>query len=91
MAKEEQLFIDTPEGNEERRERQERSRFRLTKEHLDRVRHIEGFPIAKDENIISLSDPPYYTACPNPFLGDFIREHGKPYDPDNDAYRRHML
>jgi len=88
MAKEEQLFIDTPEGNEERRERQERSRFRLTKEHLDRVRHIEGFPIAKDENIISLSDPPYYTACPNPFLGDFIREHGKPYDPDNDAYRR---
>ncbi len=88
MAKEEQLFIDTPEGNEERREWQERSRYRLTKEHLDRVRHIEGFPIAKDEDIINLSDPPYYTACPNPFIGDFIKEHGKPYDPDNDDYRR---
>ena len=88
MAKEEQLFIDTPEGNGEGREWQERSRFRLTKEHLDRVRHIEGFPIAKDEDIINLSDPPYYTACPNPFIGDFIREHGKPYDPDNDDYRR---
>jgi len=88
VAEQEQLFTDTPEGNGERRKRQERSRYRLTKEHLDRVRHIEGFPIAKDENIISLSDPPYYTACPNPFLGDFIREHGKPYDPDNDAYRR---
>jgi DNA modification methylase len=88
VAEQEQLFTDTPEGNGERRERQERSRFRLTKEHLDRVRHIEGFPIAKDEDIISLSDPPYYTACPNPFIGDFIKEHGKPYDPDNDAYRR---
>jgi len=52
------------------------------------VRHIEGFPIAKDEDIISLSDPPYYTACPNPFIGDFIKEHGKPYDPENDDYRR---
>ncbi len=88
MAKEEQLFIDTPEGNGEGREWQERSRYRLTKEHLDRVRHIEGFPIAKDEDIINLSDPPYYTACPNPFIGDFIKEHGKPYDPDNDDYRR---
>ncbi|PRR74658.1 DNA methyltransferase [Neomoorella humiferrea] len=88
MAKEEQLFIDTPERNKEGREWQERSRFRLTKEHLDLVRHIEGFPIAKDEDIINLSDPPYYTACPNPFIGDFIKEHGKPYDPDNDAYRR---
>ena len=88
MAEQEQLFTDTPEGNGERRERQERLRFRLTKEHLDRVRHIEGFPIAKDEDIISLSDPPYYTACPNPFIGDFIKEHGKPYDPDNDDYRR---
>jgi len=88
VAEQEQLFTDTPEGNGERRERQERLRFRLTKEHLDRVRHIEGFPIAKDEDIISLSDPPYYTACPNPFIGDFIKEHGKPYDPDNDDYRR---
>lgn len=63
-------------------------RFKLTKEHLDRVRHIEGFPIAKDEDIIALSDPPYYTACPNPFIGDFIKEHGKPYDPENDSYHR---
>jgi len=88
VAEQEQLFTDTPEGNGERRKRQERSRYRLTKEHLDQVRHIEGFPIAKDEDIINLSDPPYYTACPNPFIGDFIKEHGKPYDPDNDAYRR---
>jgi DNA modification methylase len=62
--------------------------MRLTKEHLDRVRHIEGFPIGKDEDIIELSRPPYYTACPNPFIEDFIKEHGKPYDEATDTYHR---
>lgn len=37
-------------------------------------RKIEGFPIGKDEDILALSDPPYYCACPNPWLKDFIRE-----------------
>ena len=44
-------------------------------------RKIEGFPIGTDEDILALSDPPYYTACPNPFLEDFIKYCGKPYDP----------
>lgn len=44
-------------------------------------RRIEGFPIGSDEDILTLSDPPYYTACPNPFLEDFIRLYGTPYDP----------
>lgn len=35
-------------------------------------RAIEGFPIGTDEAILELSDPPYYTACPNPWLNDFI-------------------
>src|SRR5262245_52130705 len=35
-------------------------------------RNIEGFPIGEDEDILALSDPPYYTACPNPFLDDFL-------------------
>lgn len=43
-------------------------------------RKTEGFPIGSDENILALSDPPYYTACPNPFVEDFIRHYGKPYD-----------
>jgi DNA modification methylase len=50
-------------------------------------RKIEGFPVGSDEDILSLSDPPYYTACPNPFLPDFIRHFGKPFDP-NEPYRR---
>ena len=51
-------------------------------------RKIEGFPIGADEDILALSDPPYYTACPNPFIGDFIKHYGKPYDPATDNYRR---
>lgn len=61
---------------------------KLTKEDIDSVRGIEGFPIAKDEDIISLSRPPYYTACPNPFIADFICEHGTPYDEATDDYHR---
>ncbi|HNO32037.1 MAG TPA: DNA methyltransferase [Anaerolineales bacterium] len=44
-------------------------------------RKIEGFPIGTDEDILALSDPPYYTACPNPFIEDFIKRYGTPYDP----------
>ena len=44
-------------------------------------RNIEGFPQGTDEAILAMSDPPYYTACPNPFLQDFVRHYGKPYDP----------
>ena len=51
-------------------------------------RKIEGFPIGSDEDILALSDPPYYTACPNPFIEDFIKHYGKPYDPETDDYRR---
>jgi len=61
---------------------------KLTKADIDKVRHIEGFPIAKDEDIIALSRPPYYTTCPNPFIADFIAEHGTPYDEATDDYHR---
>jgi hypothetical protein len=44
-------------------------------------RKIEGFPIGSDEDILALSEPPYYTACPNPFIADFVKHYGTPYDP----------
>ncbi|WP_245860771.1 DNA methyltransferase [Candidatus Chloroploca asiatica] len=50
-------------------------------------RTIEGFPVGSDEDMLALSDPPYYTACPNPFLEDFVRVYGTPYDAD-EVYRR---
>lgn len=44
-------------------------------------RSQEGFPEGTDEAILAMSDPPYYTACPNPWLADFVEVYGKPYDP----------
>ena len=57
-------------------------------EKLPQLKNIEGFPIGKDEDILALSQPPYYTACPNPYIEDFIKEHGKPYDEKTDIYHR---
>src|SRR4051812_21989911 len=53
------------------------------REHLKNpeFRKTEGFPIGSDEDILTLSDPPHFTACPNPFIADFVKQHGKPYDP----------
>ena len=44
-------------------------------------RRQEGFPQGTDEAILAMSDPPWYTACPNPWLADFVACYGKPYDP----------
>jgi DNA modification methylase len=44
---------------------------------LPELKKIEGFPIGEDDDVIALSDPPFYTACPNPWLNDFIVEWEK--------------
>ena len=51
-------------------------------------RKIDGFPIGNDEDILNLSDPPYYTACPNPWIVDFIAEWEaqKPEQPEGYHY-----
>lgn len=41
---------------------------------LPELKEIEGFPIGEDDDIVNLSDPPFYTACPNPWINDFIAE-----------------
>jgi hypothetical protein len=53
-------------------------------------RKIEGCPIGSDEDILNLSDPPYYTACPNPWIADFIAEWEaeKPKQPEGYHYHR---
>lgn len=53
-------------------------------------RKQEGFPQGTDEAVLAMSDPPYYTACPNPWLVEFVQHHGKPYDP-KEPYRREPL
>ena len=57
------------------------------KEMLPALRERTDFPIGDDEDILRLSDPPYYTACPNPFLADFVAHHGRPYDPEESYHR----
>jgi adenine-specific DNA methylase len=53
-------------------------------------RAIEGFPIAEDEAILELSDPPYYCACPNPWIADLVAEweREKPAKPEEWLYKR---
>src|SRR5690625_4133904 len=57
--------------NEE--ERREYFREELRKK-LPDLKKMDGFPIGDDEDIIELSDPPYYTACPNPWINELIEE-----------------
>ena len=62
-------------GKEFNSEEERREHFRNElRKHLPELKKMEGFPFGEDEDIIKLSDPPYYTACPNPWLNDFIAE-----------------
>jgi len=75
--------------DEERVRIREEYRLRLAEKLKDPAfRNIEGFPIGTDEAIIALSDPPYYTACPNPFIDEWLQTRSKPYDSEADAYHR---
>lgn len=63
-------------------------RKKLSIEDIERVRSFDGFPIGTDEAIIRSSDAPFYTLCPNPFIEDFVKEYGAPYDEETDTYSR---
>lgn len=59
-------------------EEERRNYFREElRKQLPELKKMEGFPIGEDEDILNLSDPPFYTACPNPWLNDFIDEWEK--------------
>jgi len=75
MSKQEKIICLGKEFTSEE-ERREYYRNELRTK-LPELKKIEGFPIGEDEDIINLSDPPYYTACPNPWLNDFITEWEK--------------
>jgi len=49
-------------------------------------RQTQGFPIGDDEAILELSDPPHYTACPNPFLPEIIDD----WQTERDEFRLRM-
>ena len=54
---------------------------------LPELRRRPDFPAGTDADILRLSDPPYYTACPNPFLAEFVERHGRPYDAGQPYHR----
>lgn len=56
------------------------------KEDLEKMRDIEGFPIGDVEDILELSEPPYYTTYPNPYIKEFIEYYGTPYVEETDNY-----
>ena len=58
-----------------------------SKDLLQRWKDETGFPHGEIDDLLSLSDPPWHTACPNPFLGAFVEAHGRPCDPA-EPYRR---
>ena len=69
-------------GLAERMARAERS-----KDLLQRWKDEVGFPHGEIDDVLALSDPPWHTACPNPFLDVFAAVHGRPHDPA-EPYRR---
>ena len=52
-------------------------------------RKIEGFPLGADEDILALSDPPYYTACPNPWIDEFVKTWEAEKPPKSEGYVYH--
>lgn len=46
----------------------------LTEPELDQARKVEGFPAGEESTIQSMCVPPFYTACPNPFLPAILAE-----------------
>ena len=98
VAEDEMLFSASPKSEPETclgmhfdsaEDRREYFRNELRKKLKDpEFRAIEGFPIGEDEDIIALSDPPYYCACPNPWIPDFIREWESKKTPSTTPYKR---
>ena len=78
-----------PMGDEDRRRRLA-ERMALadpSKDLLQRWKDEVGFPHGGIDDVLALSDPPWHTACPNPFLGAFAEAFGRPHDPA-EPYRR---
>jgi DNA modification methylase len=73
MSKNENKIIVLGKSFNSDEERKSYFREELRKK-LPELREMEGFPIGDDDDILNLSDAPYYTACPNPWLNELILE-----------------
>lgn len=57
----------------------EAARAELRKQ-LPELRRLPGCPQGSDEDILAMSYPPYFTACPNPFIADWLEGLRRPAD-----------
>ena len=98
MTHQPQLIPEQPTAEQAAREAERAEYLERLREKLQdpEFRAIEGFPLGEDEDILALSDPPYYTACPNPFLPEILarwqaervqirKELGLPDDADDNG------
>lgn len=62
----------------------------MSKQKIDfeSLKACDGFPHGKEEDILSISNVPYYTACPNPYLPEFVQSNSKLYDEATDDYKK---
>lgn len=51
---------------------------------LDDLRKQPGFPLGDDDAIVDLSLPPFHTACPNPYVTDWLEEQSAADDDRED-------
>ena len=74
MSDQPQLMDTLPRSDRAADDRQRTVYKERLRQHLQdpAFRAIEGFPKGDDEAILALSDPPFYTACPNPFLPEIV-------------------
>jgi predicted RNA-binding Zn-ribbon protein involved in translation (DUF1610 family) len=74
MPHQPELIHDQPSPEQAARDAEQAEYLERLREKLKDpdFRATEGFPVGEDEDILALSDPPYYTACPNPFLPEII-------------------
>lgn len=50
---------------------------------LQRWKDVVGFPEGDRERILELSDPPFFTVCPNPFLARFVEHYGSEHEEED--------
>ena len=82
------LFADTEKPKKIKAKDDFAEACRPLAELLDSVRNVDGFPLGRDEDVLELSKPPYFTACPNPYINDYIKRYSKPYDEATDTYEQ---
>ena len=68
-------------GNADRVVAEQTAREELRRR-LPELRNQPGCPRGSDEDIVAMSHPPWYTACPNPFIADWLADLDRPGDED---------